>query len=316
MKYELYAEAGVVEDGGMMKLWVAGLVLGVGVAAGAQGTVTAAISTDPPADKAAPAAIESFQLPSHGALLNALVYEAAGAGPHPVAVLLHGFPGNEKNLDLAQALRRAGWDVLYFNYRGSWGSPGVFSFAHSLEDSLAAVAYMRDPANAKRLRADPAKIVVIGHSMGGWMALATLANDPEVRAAVMISAADMGGGGYLMKHAPDEAAAVAQGAVRLAREGIAPLAGCTAAGLAQELADHGNEWPFAVYLPRVATRKLLMVSSDDGNQPSADKLAERLRMDDAKDVKQVHIATDHVYSGKRIELETAVLGYLGSLGLE
>src|SRR5271170_4218023 len=82
------------------------------------------------ADHANPAAMDSFQIPSHGALLNALVYVAAGVGPHPAVVLLHGFPGNERNLDLAQDIRRAGWDVLYFDYRGSWGSPGDFSFSH------------------------------------------------------------------------------------------------------------------------------------------------------------------------------------------
>lgn len=72
------------------------------------------ITTDPPPDKANPAAMQSFQLPSHGALLNAFVYIASGAGPHPTVILLHGFPGNEKNLDLAQSIRRAGWNVLYF----------------------------------------------------------------------------------------------------------------------------------------------------------------------------------------------------------
>ncbi|HEY3825723.1 MAG TPA: hypothetical protein VGL82_14260 [Bryobacteraceae bacterium] len=77
--------------------------------------------TDPAADKANPAAMQSLQIPSHGALLNAFVYVAAGAGPHPTVVLLHGFPGNERNLDLAQSVRRAGWNVIYFDYRGSWG---------------------------------------------------------------------------------------------------------------------------------------------------------------------------------------------------
>src|ERR1700759_88995 len=89
-----------------------------------------AIITDPAPDKTYPAAMETFQIPSHGAMLNALAYVAEGAGPHPVVVLLHGFPGNEKNLDLAQAIRRDGWDVVYFNYRGSWGTPGNFSFGH------------------------------------------------------------------------------------------------------------------------------------------------------------------------------------------
>jgi hypothetical protein len=102
------------------------------------------------------ASMQALQIPSHGQLLNALVYVAAGAGPHPAVILLHGFPGNERNLDLAQDIRRAGWDVLYFNYRGSWGSPGDFSFSHGIEDTLAAADYLRRPEVAKQLRLDSA----------------------------------------------------------------------------------------------------------------------------------------------------------------
>jgi len=94
-----------------------------------------AITTDPAADKANPPSMDAFQIPSHDGKLNALFYSAAGAGPHHTVVLLHGFPGNEKNLDLAQAIRRAGWNVLYFDYRGSWGAPGSFSFSNAMEDT-------------------------------------------------------------------------------------------------------------------------------------------------------------------------------------
>ena len=118
------------------------------------------VSTPKRADRAA---METLQIPSHGALMNALVYVAAGAGPHPAVILLHGFPGNERNLDLAQDMRRAGWDVLYFNYRGSWGTPGDFSFGHGIEDTAAALAYLRQPAVARQLRLDPTRIVLIGH---------------------------------------------------------------------------------------------------------------------------------------------------------
>src|SRR5271170_4778687 len=107
---------------------------------------------DPVQDRTNPAAMQSFQIPSHGAMLNALVYVAAGSGRHPAVVLLHGFPGNERNLDLAQDIRRAGWDVLYFNYRGSWGSSGGFSFSHSIEDTAEAVAYLRQPPMARLLQ--------------------------------------------------------------------------------------------------------------------------------------------------------------------
>ena len=64
-------------------------------------------------------------------------------------ILLHGFPGNERNLDLAQALRRAGWNAVFFHYRGSWGSDGDFSFGHVLEDVAAVVARCATPAFAE-----------------------------------------------------------------------------------------------------------------------------------------------------------------------
>jgi len=83
------------------------------------------------AQNAAPS-MDELAIPSHGSRMNALVYLAAGSGPHPVVVFLHGYPGNEKNLDLAQAVRRAGFDAVYFDYRGTWGSGGTFSFGHGL----------------------------------------------------------------------------------------------------------------------------------------------------------------------------------------
>ena len=83
-----------------------------------------------------------------------MLFVAAGKGPHPTVILMHGLPGNERNLDLAQAIRRAGWDVLTFTYRGAWGSPGDFSIANSMEDTAAALEFARSPEAAK-LGIDP-----------------------------------------------------------------------------------------------------------------------------------------------------------------
>jgi pimeloyl-ACP methyl ester carboxylesterase len=72
--------------------------------------------------------------------MNGFIYVAAGIQPHPTVLILHGSPGNEQNLDPAQALRRAGYNVLFFHYRGSWGSPGKFTQAGGVDDGQAAVA--------------------------------------------------------------------------------------------------------------------------------------------------------------------------------
>src|SRR5437868_9944020 len=54
-----------------------------------------------------PASMEEIAILNHGARINGFVYLSSGAGPHPVVIFLHGYPGNERNLDLAQAARRA-----------------------------------------------------------------------------------------------------------------------------------------------------------------------------------------------------------------
>jgi pimeloyl-ACP methyl ester carboxylesterase len=267
----------------------------------------AAITTDPAPNKAYPAAIETFQIPSHGAMLNALAYLADGAGPHPVVLLLHGFPGNEKNLDLAQAIRRDGWDVVYFDYRGSWGSPGDFSFTHSIEDTQAAVAYLRDAANAKKLRSDPASIVLIGHSMGGFMARYVGAQDPAIKAIGLISAADMGVDKVQSLKPGQEKEATASLAAHLAAEGMAPLAGCTPESLAKEIVANAAAWNTVGLAPKLAGRPVLVITSDDGLAPSNDAFVAALHKAGATDITTVHLATDHSYSDQRIALEKAVL---------
>ncbi|MBV9885418.1 MAG: HIT family hydrolase, partial [Acidobacteria bacterium] len=74
---------------------IAAILLILGAANGQAQTLPAAITTDPPRDKDFPAAMEAPDIISHNTRLNAVFYLASGAGPHPVVLLLHGFPGNE-----------------------------------------------------------------------------------------------------------------------------------------------------------------------------------------------------------------------------
>ena len=105
-----------------------------------------------------------------GSRLSGILYLANGLGPHPTVVLLHGLPGNEKNLDLAQVMRRAGFNVLFFHYRGAWGSEGDYLISRQPEDVAAAIGFLRE--NAVRYRIDVNAISLLGHSLGGYAALA------------------------------------------------------------------------------------------------------------------------------------------------
>jgi uncharacterized protein len=79
------------------------------------------VRSDPSPNLLPPASMEEIAIKSHGARINGLIYLAAGAGTHPIVIFLHGYPGNERNLDLAQAVRRAGYNALYIDYRGNFG---------------------------------------------------------------------------------------------------------------------------------------------------------------------------------------------------
>ncbi|RXH56967.1 putative lipoprotein [Granulicella sibirica] len=257
--------------------------------------------------------MQSFQIPSHGSLMNGLMYVAAGPGPHPTVILLHGFPGNERNLDLAQDMRRAGWNVLYFNYRGSWGSPGDFSFSHGIEDVASAVAYVKQPETAAKLRVDSTRIVLVGHSMGGMMAVVGGAADPSLLAVGVISGADIAG------HIPEGVPRFAESTVaqkmgkRLEAEGMAPLAGCTPEGLGRDAFQHAAQWRFLSRVDSLKTRPILDITSDDGLAAENDAFSAALRAAGDQHVTTLHLATDHSYSDERLALSAAVLDWLKTL---
>lgn len=297
----------------LRKLLATTLLLAASCTLHAQSTLNPAITTDPAPDKTAPAAIETFQLPSHGALLNALVYTAAGSTPHPTVLLLHGFPGNERNLDLAQTLRRAGYNVLFFDYRGSWGSPGDFSFTHAIEDTHAAIAYLRDPANTSRLHVDPAHLILIGHSMGGFLARYVGAHDSAIQAVALISAADMAVDSLEALPPAQRIHAIPAIARSFAAEGIAPLAGCTPQSLAQEVVTNADTWNVPALAPPLASRPLLVVTSDDGLTASNQAFLAALPPSAAPHTTSLHLPTDHSYSDHRIALQQAILNFLATL---
>ena len=151
-----------------------------------------------------PASMDELAIPSHGARLNGFIYRAAGAGAHPTVLFLHGYPGNERNLDLAQAVRRAGYNALYIDYRGNWGSGGAFAPGNALEDVASTLAWARDPANATKYGIDPAQLSLVGHSFGGWLTLMTASRDPGLRCAVAMAAWNLGWAADRFASHPDE----------------------------------------------------------------------------------------------------------------
>ncbi len=247
--------------------------------------------------------MEVLHIPSGGVKINGVAYLAPGAGTHPTVILLHGLPGNEKNLDLAQAIRRAGWNAITFNYRGSWGSPGKFRFDGNLEDADAVLAFVRDSATAQRLGIDRSRLVLAGHSMGGWVTALTAAHHPELRGAILLSAADMGRDGRMPRDS----------LIQEMADDMESLAGVTAQSMADELIAGNGRWGFEKAAEGLAHMPLLVLTSDDGLAADTEPLVAKARARGNTRITTVHEATDHAWSDKRIALESAVLSWLSKL---
>jgi pimeloyl-ACP methyl ester carboxylesterase len=290
-----------------------GLVLAF-CAAQSVGAQTRAVAYDPVTmdpvtrDTVNRASREELSFVSHGSRVNALMYTAQGAGPHPTVILLHGYPGVERNLDLAQAIRRAGIDVLYFNYRGSWGSQGTFSFANAQEDVQSAVAFVRTPDVALRLRIDPTRVALVGHSMGGWLAFLGAAADPSIKCVGGIEAIDMT---YIRgERTPSrrtDSAFIAYADTLTAPGG--PLRASSDSLLAS-LHRNAEAWTLPHHAAELSGRTILLL--DNNRNPGHARFAASLRQARATHFTEEVWNTDHTFSDRRIALAHRVVDWLRS----
>ncbi|AHG93816.1 lipoprotein (plasmid) [Gemmatirosa kalamazoonensis] len=255
------------------------------------------IAADPaPRDTAFRASFAELALTSGGARMNAFMLVAQGKGPHPLVVLLHGYPGNERNIDIAQALRRAGTNVLYIDYRGSWGSGGTFTFANAQADVAAAVRWARQADTARTYRVDPRRVALVGHSMGGWLALLGTAADPSITCVAALEFADMAREGSDTSFATYTRWLTAPGA---------PLRG-DARAMTASLRAH-PEWRLVPNAARIATRPVLLL--DDEENPYHADFAAALRGAGARRLTERVWDTDHAFDDRRVELARTVVGW-------
>jgi pimeloyl-ACP methyl ester carboxylesterase len=263
------------------------------------------ILADPPRDAAHPAHNQQLLIPSHGSDMNALLFVTGGAGPHPTVILMHGLPGNERNLDLAQAMRSAGWDVLTFTYRGAWGSGGDFSISNAIEDTAAALDFARSPAGAK-LGIDHRHIVIAGHSMGGATATITAAGASGLDGLVLIDAWN-------------PALGTSKGAVTRAQLVAGfddfghSLHGATPETVADEVIAKREAWGLVALAPKLAGLPILSVNAKHGLASRNEPLIAALRDGGNDRVTAIEMDTDHSFSDHRQALAAAVVEWLGKL---
>ena len=260
-----------------------------------------------------PAAMAEVAIRSDGSRMNGLVYLAAGAGAHPVVIFLHGYPGNEKNLDLAQPVRRAGYHAVYFNYRGTWGSGGTFSFEHALEDVAAVLAWARTPETVAKYRFDTEHLALVGHSFGGWLAFMTAGSESRSVCVAGLAAWNVGAAAQRFPAHPDERTAGLDD-FRATTDPEGGPVRASASDLLDAMVTHATAWDYLGQASVIGNRALLLVAathdSPDEDVPMHRQMAKALREAGAKQVTLVTYDDDHPFSAHRIALAGVLTHWL------
>ncbi len=269
------------------------------------------IGNDPvTVDKQYPATLAPVTFESKGERLLGNILMAQGAGPYPIIILLHGFPGFERNFDLAQIFRRAGWNVLVFHYRGAWGSQGSFSFKHVLEDVSTALDFLRAKSSQELYRVDSGKIVLIGHSMGGSAALMTAVNDPHISAVASIAGVNPG----IVASAIRDDQALIESVTHALEEDLSPLQGTTAESLVAELLEAGENWNLVKQTTALSQRSVLLIGGSRDQVAPVNihytPLVQALQNCNARDLTHLILDADHAFSDKRVALARTILSWL------
>ncbi len=257
-----------------------------------------------------PPAQEELTVGDAGNRLAAMMYIANGVGPHPTVVLAHGLPGHEKNLDIAQAARRAGFNVLFFNYSGAWGSEGIFRLTQMPADLARITSFLRD--NATRYRIDSQRISVIGHSMGGFTALAAGVADPSLRCLAALAPANLG----LLAEGLRASAPWATAFLKYA-DTLFMLKGFNGKAMRKDLLSQPpTRMDIRLFAPRLSGRHVLMITGTEDTVLPPETMfipaVNAYRRNGDINLRVHRIPGDHAFSYSRLLLAELILDWLQS----
>lgn len=191
------------------------------------------------------------------------------------------------NGDLAQSIRRAGWNVLLFHYRGTWGVAGTFSESSAIEDTSEVMRFVRQPENTAKYCIDSRRLVVIGHSLGGFLAAYEATRDPDVAAVAMISAVK----GKVGADQKDR-----ETRLKRLETQLHPVRGISASDLFREMDLHAKDWDYVQWAETLHKRPVLLVEADDQNHGHMEALATALRQKGSAALEQKTVPTDHNFA--------------------
>ncbi len=268
-----------------------------------------AIEDNPNIDVEHPESMKPIVFNSNGIKLLGTFFMASGKEKKPTVILLHGFPGNENNFDIAHAIKRFGFNVVVFHYRGSWGSGGNFSISNSLEDVYSMIEYIYQDDVSDRLNIDEKNILLIGHSMGGFLSFLTSIKYPQIKNIASLAGFNFGFFSEYLLQNPQFVDATMDGLA----QGSMLLAGSSAKKVYNEMLTNKDEWNLLKLLPELRGKNILLVGAEFDYVAPLElhhhPMVKGLKNVGANFKSEVY-KTGHSFSSARIRLTTEIISWL------
>ena len=252
----------------------------------------------------------SILVPGKRGRLFSVLYTAAGEGPHPTVLLLHGIPGCERNFDLAQVLRRGGFHVMTFHYSGSWGSDGDYSLANDLEDAHTVLDFI---LQSETYGIDKSRVYAVGHSLGGFVCGQLTAARQEISAAVLLMPCDIGRIRQISLQSEETAAGIRD----VLEDSAHWLNGVTGEALLREAEEYSRQLCLESAARPLAKKPLLCITGTlDTCTPGryhCSPLMDAIRAEGGRLLKSLEFPTDHFFSDYRLTVAACVTEFLEEL---
>jgi pimeloyl-ACP methyl ester carboxylesterase len=199
--------------------------------------------------------------------------------------------------------------VLFFHYRGSWGSAGVFSIDHALEDVSAALDFLGQPESQQDYRVDPSKVVLVGHSIGAYLALIAGSHLASARRIAALAPVNLGL--LIAESDPERLSELAAGFIVM---GHGAIKGASGPEFFAKTGANRSQYDLLERVADLDGKSLLLVgAARDQDTPLAvhyEPLVACLKERNKASVTQVILDADHVFSSARIALARLVTQWL------
>ena len=270
------------------------------------------IEDSPLEEKEYPSRMSPFIFSNSNEKLIGTFFLTSGIGPHPTVLLMHGFPGNEVNYDIAHSIRRYGFNVMIFHYRGSWGSSGDFTFANSLKDVSSAIQFLNSESALEDYRVDKDKIIMIGHSFGGFAALFNAVNYNEIKNIASLAGFNFGYFSQFAQQDQDTKDATMKGLSL----GSQLLNNADPQLLYDEMITNQNDWNLLNLNNKLNGKNILLVGAEDDTVSPLEihhtPLVEKLQLSDNKITNTV-LKSGHSFLCCRIKLNEVIIEWIKNI---